>query len=204
MVSDIQTRRVQDAPVPAFYVPWMSEPTRTLTILVDADHPNAVPQISDAIKGTAPGEPLVRAKRLGDLVSESIGDSRLYAVATVALSLLTLSIASIGLCGMVLHSIRGRAREVAVRAALGASPTNLVASIFQQSMLSIGLGTMCGLLVSLWAYRLFSHLLFGEGRQDLLPYVLTAAAVGLAGACTALPPALRILKTDIATTLREN
>jgi putative ABC transport system permease protein len=203
-VGDLRSRRVQDAPLPAYYLPWIEQPTQVMTILIRTEGPANMLDIAAAIQRATGGEPVHRVARLDALVAASIGDHRAYAIATSGLGIVTLLISALGLCGLVIHSITRRTRELGIRAALGGTPRMLLGAIFSESMTAVLGGLAAGLILTFWFFEIVAPLLFGVARTDVAPYAVTVTALLAVSILTGAIPAYRILGIDVSAALREH
>jgi ABC-type antimicrobial peptide transport system permease subunit len=103
---------------------------------------------------------------------------------------------------MLAGSVAERMREIGVRAALGASRTNIVGMILRQAMTLTGLGVVIGLAGAVASSRALITLLFGVSRLDPITYGgVIAMLVGVSAiACSV--PAWRAARVDPSITLR--
>jgi ABC-type antimicrobial peptide transport system permease subunit len=115
---------------------------------------------------------------------------------------LALSIAAVGVYGVMAYSVNQRTRELGIRLALGASRTSVRYLVLGRGLGMAALGIGIGLAGSLALTRLLVSQLFGVSPTD--PAVLAAAVATLAVVSTAacLIPALRATRVDPVIALR--
>jgi predicted permease len=144
----------------------------------------------------------VKSGRLEDAVQESLRDDRLVGELSVALGLLGVLLASIGLFGAVAHWAAGRSREIAIRLTLGATPGHIARLVFRRALAIIGLGLVAGVPAAMAAATLIQPLLFGVTPRDAMTYAIaiaTLVAVGLLAVCW---PAWRAARVEALAVLR--
>ncbi len=90
----------------------------------------------------------VETGRLEDHVQETLKDDRLVGELSVALGLLGVFLASIGLFGAVAHWAAGRTREIAIRLTLGATPGHIARLVLRRGLAIIGLGVVAGVPIA--------------------------------------------------------
>jgi putative ABC transport system permease protein len=112
-------------------------------------------------------------------------------------------LASIGLYGVVSYTVAQRTREVGIRVALGARPSDVVRLVLSHGALVVVGGLAAGLAAALPATRVLGPLVFGVSPED--PLTFAAAAALLAGVALAahFVPVRRALRVDPATALRQ-
>lgn len=144
---------------------------------------------------------LTQLRTMSDVVQSSLAVTRAVSAALLAIGLLAVLLAAVGLYGVVSYVTAGRAREFGVRLALGATPSSLTRLVLGYGARIAAIGAGIGLLLGLGALRLIGSLLFGSWIS--LPMTATAASVLCAVALLASAvPALRATASSPATALR--
>ena len=126
----------------------------------------------------------------------------LSAALSLGLAVLALTLASIGVFGVMSTVVGRRVREIGIRLALGAVRSDVVALIMSKSMRPALIGAVAGLLVSMVAGRALSSLLFGVSPWDPLALVAAFAAVCGAAVLASLLPLRRALRVEPMSALR--
>jgi ABC-type antimicrobial peptide transport system permease subunit len=141
---------------------------------------------------------------LEERLNEMLANRRLYAVVLVGLASLALAIAGVGLFGVLASGVAERTRELAVRAALGATPASLVHLVVRQALLVSAIGLAIGSSAALLMARTARALLFGIGPDDLRVYAVTALCILSVAAFAAVVPARRAAHGEPLTLLKGN
>ncbi len=114
-----------------------------------------------------------------------------------------LSLAAVGIYGVIAYAVNQRVREVGIRMALGAQAMSVERLILAQGMRPVFVGLALGLLISLGAMRALASLLYGVSPTDP-PTLATVASVLLAAAALAgYLPARRASRIDPMAALRQ-
>ena len=124
VVADMKYAGLDGARAPSIYVPWRHRPTGLshLVVRTAGDPSRLLPAVRDVILSLNPGLPVPGVRTLDDHVADSIAGRRLQMVPAVAVGTLALLVAMVGVFGAVARSVTKRRRELATRAAIGASP----------------------------------------------------------------------------------
>jgi putative ABC transport system permease protein len=117
-------------------------------------------------------------------------------------AIVALSLAAVGLYGLVAYSVTQRTIEVGIRMALGATPLRVIGAFLGEMLMLAFVGVTMGLAASVMATRLLSSLVFGVTVLDPLTFTTVAALLaGVTGVAT-LIPALRAARVDPMRALR--
>jgi putative ABC transport system permease protein len=111
-------------------------------------------------------------------------------------------LAAIGIYGVVAYSVLQRRKEIGVRIALGATPSQVLRLLIAENGAVVGLGLATGAVAAGGSSRLLGSMLYGINGIDLSTYVLVIFTVGLVALLASLVPALRALRVDPITALR--
>ena len=105
---------------------------------------------------------------MAQLVAGQFAQPRLSASLIAVFGAGALLLASVGLYAVLAYVVRQRTRELAIRHALGATPSRLRSLVVRQALLLAGMGAVWGLLAALAGGRLLRSLLFGVHPADPL------------------------------------
>jgi ABC-type antimicrobial peptide transport system permease subunit len=147
-------------------------------------------------------QPIVRVATMDALVDRSAAERRFALVLFEAFALAALVLAATGIYGVLSGSVTERAREIGVRAALGASRGDILALVLRQGMTLTGIGVAIGLAGAIAATQAIVTMLFGISRLDPITYLGVIALLAGAAMVSCGAPAWRAVRVDPATTLR--
>ena len=113
-----------------------------------------------------------------------------------------MTLAAVGIYGVIAYGVTQRTREIGIRMALGAQRVDVLRMILIQSMTIIGLGLVIGLIGALAVTRWMSSLLYGVGAHDLFVHGLVLFLLAGAGLVASYIPARRAMSVDPVVALR--
>lgn len=149
-----------------------------------------------------PGVVLHRWDRFDNLMSATTDRWKFTRTLLASFALLALTLAAIGVYGVISYSVAQRSREIGIRMALGARRREIVALVARQSLSAVLSGIAAGIPLSLLLTRFLKSQLFGVQPYDPLTHALVAALlVAIALAACAIP-ARRAASIDPASALR--
>jgi predicted permease len=174
-----------------------------LVVRTAADPRLLATRVLDELRRLDPTAPLVDVATGDDLLRASLTGPRHLSLLLGVFSAVALALAVVGIYGVTSHSVQQRRADIAVRLALGGAPATVLGRTLWEGMRVSLAGLALGLVAALLLTGTLSGLLYGVAPRD--PGSLAAAAALLLGvsgvAC--LLPALRAVRVDPASTLRE-
>ena len=204
VVGDVRYQSFASDPYPAIYFPRTQSPNELICV-VARTAPNAGnlgPAIRQVVRALDPNLPAMNLTTVDQIVSASVADRRFYTVATTAFASLALALTVVGLIVVISRAVAERRRELAIRAALGATASRLVRLVARQGLTPVLAGAAVGLAAAFASARLLQQFLFGvTPRAPLIFAGVAALVIGIA-AVAALIPARRAAKTTPASALR--
>lgn len=189
---------------PGVYVSNEQSPVFFQALIVRAalDPTRLQQNITQAVHRVNKDQALSDIKTLEQIKTESMASNRLNSIMLGGFAIVALLLSAIGIYGVISYAVVQRTHEIGIRAALGASATDVVRMILKIGMVMAGTGLALGFLGALALTRLLATLLFGVGARD----PATIAGVGLILAAVALlasyVPARRAARVDPMICLR--
>jgi len=204
VVSDVRYSGLEIDARPAIYVPWSALPAGHpfLVIASSTGVASLAPAVLMILRDVDPRMPLQPVRTLDEVVSQSVADRRLRALLGGSVALLAFSVAIVGLLGSLTRAVTERRRELAIRAALGATPAQIVRTIVQLGVLVAGVGLAIGIAGAMIAGQLLRPLLHGVDPQDPATLVSVALVVAAASLAACYVPARRAARVDPLALLR--
>jgi predicted permease len=173
-----------------------------LQIRTAGDPASAAGELRAAIAEVDHNLPILDAKTITEHVAIFMDNERLISQLSSFFSFLALTLACIGLYGVMTYNVVRRTNEIGIRMALGAQNSRVLWMVLKESLLLLGIGIALGVPATLAATRFVQTQLFGLSPSD--PFTLTAAILMIAVVtlATAFFPAHRAAKVDPMVALR--
>jgi putative ABC transport system permease protein len=191
---------------PHVYMPYRQVEGRLADQLaVRADlPPDAVPDlVRSVVRQLDEAQPVARVRTSDDLLGRALGLPRFHLVLFGAFAAVAVTLAVIGLYGVLSFLVAQRRREVGIRMALGATPGSIRGLWLRQSLVMTGIGLVVGLGVSFSAGRVLEGMLSGVTPADAATHVVAAVVVAVTAGLASLGPAHRAATVDPIEPLRE-
>jgi putative ABC transport system permease protein len=205
VVSDIKYAGLAAQAGPALYVLWKDLPAghTYLAVRTAAAPLSLAPSIRAIVRELDPRMPLLPIRSLDEVVQRSVADRRLNALLGGSVALLAFAVAMVGLAGSLMRVVSERRKELAIRAALGATPAHAVRAIVGEGAILAGIGVTIGCAGALSVGRALRSLLHGVSPHD--PATITAVCVFVTAASllACYVPARRAARIDPLALLRE-
>ena len=207
VVGNARTHGLRDAVRPRYYVPVhqsdysLSSPT--FLIRTSAVPSSLLSAARQAVRRADPALPIMLATSLEDEMSPLTAQDRTTAQLAVVFGAVALSLAAIGLYGVLSYGIARRRNEIAVRIAVGARPGRVVAMILRETAAMVSAGMAAGAALAYAASHWITSQLYGVAPQDPLTLTLAIALLLAVAFSAAYLPARRASRLDPMTALRQ-
>jgi predicted permease len=205
VVKDARTRRVGEPPRPFVYVPFAQHPEPTVELFVKhAQGHDVAGDVRRIISSVEPLLPVVRMQSFEEAIGLELFPQRVAAWAAGAVGLIGMFLAALGLYGLAAFLVAQRAREIAIRIALGASRREVRAIVLGQAAKLGAIGIASGILLAWGLGRVVQSLnLLVDVRpfDPVTVFGVSAVMIAVLLGATYLP-ARRAAATDSSAALR--
>jgi putative ABC transport system permease protein len=205
VVADVKFMGLNQDVRPAFYVPLAQVPFSQFDILVRAGaEPETVVQaIRAEIRQIDPQLAVFNATTLDQLLARSIAPQRFNLIMLGLFAALALTLAAVGIYGVIAYGVGRRLREFGIRMSLGADGDRIVQLVLAHGMKLAAVGIVIGIAAALAASRLISGLLFDVAAVDPATLAGVTIFMALVSLAAAVVPAVRACRVDPVMALRE-
>jgi putative ABC transport system permease protein len=204
VVGNVKHEQLKDDFQPEIYVPAWHLPAPNMYLIVRGKAPaeTLINSIRRAVQSIDPEQPIRRAQLLETAIAKTVAPQRLVAALLSLFAGLALTLAMVGIYGVMSYSVAQRTQEIGVRMALGAQSRDVLKLILRQGMTLALVGVGVGLLVSAALTRLIAGFLYGVGANDPLTFVGVALLLTAVALLACYLPARRATKVDPMVALR--
>ena len=166
-------------------------------------NPAAMAQtIRDAVHSVDANQPVSDLKTMDERVALSLGPRRAAVALLTVFAAMALSLAAIGLFGLMRYNVTQRIQEIGIRMALGAQPRDVLTMLIIQSGRLVAAGIITGVLFALVLTRMLQSLLYAVSPADPITFAATAILLAAVALAACYIPARRAMKVDPMVALR--
>jgi predicted permease len=209
VVDDVHHNSLVGKVKPEFYVtlgqfaraPGNTRRSMSLVVRTDGDPAALAAPVRAVIRRLDARLPISEVRTMSDIVNSSISGPRFAMQALGLFGALALALSAIGVFGIVSQVVASRAHEFGVRAALGATPGELVRLSVRTGVRQALVGLAIGIVIALLLTRTMTSLLQGVTPTDPLTFATVVVVTGLVAIAASVGPARRAGKTDPARVL---
>lgn len=183
IVSNERTTSLETEPPPMVYVPywwWQRRTTTTLLVKTVVEPSALTSSVRRAIAGIDPDIAIGDARPMDAIVEASVASRRYQARLFVVFGLAALAIAIVGVYGVTAYGVSRRRREMNIRVALGADPSQVLRMIVRQGFMPVAWGIAAGTVGAIAIGGVVASLLFDVSPRN--PTVIAAVATLVASA----------------------
>ncbi|MGH9373258.1 MAG: ABC transporter permease [Vicinamibacterales bacterium] len=204
IAADVKARGAREDARVETYIPYwqITEPGMNIILKTAIDPAQLNNPLRNAVSSIDRNVPVSGVTTLAVMVGDSIEQPRFFAMLAAAFAILALTLAAIGIYGVMAYAVSQRTTEIGVRMALGATSSAVFRLVVSDGLKLTGIGIGLGAAGSLLAARALTSLLFGVQPGD--PTTLAAMAMllfSVAGAACFIP-ARRATRVDPMVALR--
>ncbi len=203
VVGDVRLNSLDAEARPTLYWPQAQVPNNFMTLMLrfDGDPKRALPSVKAELAKLDKDIPVASVATLDELLGDSLRRPRFVMSLLGAFAVAAALLATIGLFGVLSCAVGQRTRELGVRLALGAQPSDLVRLLLGEGLLVAAIGLAAGAAIAAGGSRLLASLLFQTSPLDPVAFASTGGLLLAVSALAALVPALRAGRVDPARAL---
>ena len=208
IVGVLQDANLRGIPVnptrdPDIFLPF-NERSRGFAVLIKTagDPSLLIKPATDVLRRTDAGIAVFTPQPLSELVDQQLAASRFLTWLTSVFALTALTLAIIGIYGLLAYWVGQRTREIGVRAALGANRGQLMGLVVGQGLMLALIGVVAGGIAAAVLGRFVETQLYSVQPLDIVSFAATAGVMIATAFIASVVPALRTLRIDPINALR--
>jgi len=174
----------------------------SIQVRAEGDPKNIESEIRTALAEVDPDLPLLKVRTISQEVDSFVENERLISQLANFFSLLALSLACIGLYGVLTYTVVKRTNEIGIRMALGARTEGILWMVLRESLLLLAAGIAVGIPATVGVARIVRSQLFGLSSFDAATFMTAIGAIAIVILIAAYLPARRAAKVDPMVALR--
>jgi len=149
-----------------------------------------------------PDQPITNVMAMDEMLAQSLGDTRFYMQLLGVFAVVAVFLAGMGIYGVMSYFVSQHTRDIGIRMALGAHPSQILSWVAKLGMKIVSIGIVIGIALALGLTRLVSAFLFGVTSTDPTTYVAVALGLAAVAFLACYIPARRATKVDPLVALR--
>jgi uncharacterized membrane protein YeaQ/YmgE (transglycosylase-associated protein family) len=212
VVSDIHEKGLARPAPPTVFVPMSQVPDNitaftnnaflTSILIRTSGHVDPTRQIQSVIHSVSPDLPVASVRPFREVVRQSLAEPRFIVLLTTAFSGLALLLTAVGLQGLLNYQVHLRAREIAIRIAVGASRNHIIRMVVQQGTSVVCFAIPIGICGAFVVKRLLGSLLYNLQSGSPATIIATGILLGSVVILISLLTAIRAASIDPTAVLR--
>jgi putative ABC transport system permease protein len=215
IVGDTHDDALDRAPSAEFHIPYQQTPNglwpylgRSLVVVVrgatvDTHAETLVTPLRQAVARIDPSLPLVDARTMTGYLADTLQAIRMNTLLLSLLGAIALALAMVGIYGVVAYFVVQRTREIGLRMALGASPSQISGHVIRRGLAPVIAGLAAGIALSFVTARVLEGRLFAVSAHDPATLGGVALLLLLVGLSASYLPARRAMRIPPAVALNE-
>jgi putative ABC transport system permease protein len=190
------------APYPQVPADIMQFVGRDMNYVVRSANPaSTASELRGTIRALDP-QMIVKVTTMQALINESIAQPRFRTWLIGIFSIFALTLACLGIYGVIAYLVTQRYKEIGIRMALGATRANILQLILARTFKLTAAGILAGLIAAFFLSRFLSSILFGITAHDTVTFIAVPACLIVIALLAGYLPARRATRVDPVTSLR--
>ncbi len=212
IVGDVREWQWGEKRMAQMYLPYLQNPSRVMRLVLrtSSDPLTFVSAVRHEVLAVDKDRPVTEVKTMDQFLSEALSQRRLNMLLLGVFAALALSLAAVGIYGVMAYSVAQRTHEIGIRMALGAQPRDVLKLVVGQGMALSLVGVGFGLALTFMLIYLLTHLvvgfvassLFGIAATDPLTFTSVALLLVMVAFAACYFPARRAMRVDPMVALR--
>jgi len=206
VATDIDDQNVVPQPTLTIYSTFNHGPmfNGRLFIHTSVNPYSLVTPATQVIRGMSAEQPVEKAATLEDIRAEVLKPDRLSTVVFGIFAAVALTIALVGVAGVLAFSVSARTREFGIRLALGSPPQRLLAGVIAEGAVMAAFGLLAGSVGGFWLARIAQGYIPDLKMPSILPVVASAFVLLAAAIIASAMPAARAARVDVMEALHSD
>jgi putative ABC transport system permease protein len=204
LVGDARYRDMREPMKPTAYFPFQADYSRA-TFMIRAVSQNPLAMASDLrleVPRARPGFRVSNIRTQTALIEQHTGRERLLSILALFFGVVALSLAGVGLYGVLDYSVLQRRREIGIRIAIGAQASDIAGRVITDVFAVVLAGLLVGIISGIASIRFIETLLFEVKATDVGVLALPTVTILAVSLLAAVPAVVRAVRIDPATMLR--
>jgi putative ABC transport system permease protein len=204
VVRDVRAESVAAVASPVVFLPFAQHPGRRLSLVLRSDLPpeQLVGSVTTHVHAFDAAISISSVRPLDDVIDGSLSRPRFTMLLVGGFAALAITIAGVGVFGIIGYLVTRRTQEIGIRVALGARPGNVLWLVMSEGLRPVVLGVVVGCLAAVGVARAMQAVLYGLAPLDAMSFGTAAILLLLASAIAAVVPARRAAGVDPLRSLR--
>ena len=204
IITDTKQYSAEKEPPITVYYPFEQYIARNMYLLVrtTSDPSPMTAAITKEIQVLDAELPVFDVRTMERRLYDSLARQRFSMLLLGVFAAFSMTLAAVGIYGVMTYWVNQRTHEIGIRIALGAQPFNILRLVIRQSLILVSVGLVIGLAGAFALTRVMSSLLFGISATDRLTFVTVSLLLGSIALFASYIPARRAAKVDPMVALR--